>query len=287
MGRNRSLRGRAAGVARRAGLAAGVGTLGLGGLVLFGPVDTPAASLAAQVALHPNHFASHPGGTTSSTVGWASSNWSGYAITGSAYTSITGHWSVPSVSPSSGATYSAAWAGIDGFNNSSLIQTGTEQDYYSGAPHYAAWWTTSAQSFAEQPISEPVSPGDPMSATISESNASTSSWTITLTDGSTAHGWSFTKTLTYTGPGTSAEWIMEAPTVGGRVATLAHYQSPTTFDPGTVNGASPALVTSNGGELVVRSRGHNTVVSIPSVPDSEVDGFNISYGSSAPLAPAS
>ena len=287
MSRKRSLLGRATGGARLAGLAAGVGTLGLAGLVLSGPAVIPAASLATPLALHPNHFASHPSGSSSSTVGWASSNWSGYAITGSAYTSITGHWSVPSVSPSSGATYSAAWAGVDGFNNGSLIQTGTEQDYYSGAAHYAAWWTTSAQGFAEQPISEPVSPGDPMSASISESNASTSSWAITLTDGSAAHGWSFTKTLTYTGPGTSAEWIMEAPTVGGRVATLAHYQSPTTLDPGTVNGASPLLKSSNGGELVARSKGRSIVVSIPSVPDNDVDGFNISYGSSAPAAPAS
>ena len=35
---------------------------------------------------------------------------------------------------------SSAWIGVDGFNNSNLIQTGTEEDYYSGAAHYNAWW---------------------------------------------------------------------------------------------------------------------------------------------------
>ena len=287
MGMSRLVRGQASGRARRVGLAASVGTLGLGGLGLFGPVVTHAAASAGQLGLHPNHVAARPGGSTSAGVGWASTNWSGYAVTGSTYRAITGHWRVPSVSSTSSATYSAAWTGIDGFNNSSLIQTGTEQDYYNGAAHYAAWWTTSAQSFIEQAISEPVSPGDPISSSISQSNRSTSSWTITLTDDSSTHGWTFTKTVTYSGPGTSAEWIMEAPTVGGRVATLAHYQSPTTVDPGTVNGVSPGLVSGNGGELVVRSKGHYVVVSIPSVPDSDADGFNISYGSSAPQPPGS
>ena len=80
---------------------------------------------------------------------------------------------------------------------------------------------------------------------------------------------------------------MEAPTVGGRVAPLAAYHSPLTFDPGTLNGTSPGLLASQGGELVVRSKGSYQVVSIPSVPDGDVDGFNISYGASAPSAPGS
>ena len=37
-------------------------------------------------------------------------------------------------------TYSSAWIGVDGFNDNDLIQTGTEQDYYSGGAHYDAWW---------------------------------------------------------------------------------------------------------------------------------------------------
>jgi hypothetical protein len=252
-------------------------------MVVLGPAVAGASAGAPALALHPNHFASP--GSTQATVGWSSSNWSGYAQTGSTYHSITGSWTVPSVSATSGSTYSAAWIGIDGFNNNSLIQTGTEQDYYSGAAHYAAWWTTSAQNFVEQAISEPVTPGDVMSATITK--VSGSSWTITLTDNTHSPSWSFTKSLTYTGPGASAEWIMEAPTVGGRIATLSIYASPMAFDPGTVNGGAPGLVASQGGDLVVRVHRGYQVVSVPSTPDIESDGFNMAYGPVAPAPPSS
>ena len=257
---------------------------GLGGLGVV-TLSTAAASAPGtpQLALHPNDMTTKPGdGASTAAVGWASSNWSGYAVTARApFKSITGRWKVPSVKSTVHATFSAAWAGIDGFTNNSLIQAGTEHDYYNGAAHYAAWWTTSAQGFLEQRINEPVSPGDPMVASISGTGTS---WTITLADHSAAHTWTFTKgPFTYTGPGASAEWILEAPTVGGRIANLAHYSSPTAFDPGTANGVAPNLQASDGGEMVQG----RAVVSIPSVPDTLRDGFNISYGSVAPSPPPS
>ena len=266
---------------RRLGMAAS-----LGGLVLLGGVTLAAPAAAPQVLLHPNHVTAKPphnggGGGTPPALGWASSNWSGYAATTAApYHAITANWTVPSVSRTRQASYSAAWAGIDGFNNSSLIQTGTEEDYYSGSAHYGAWWTTSAQGFLEQTIAEPVTAGDPMTATITQ--VSGTSWSLTLADAASAHPWSFTKALTYSGPGASAEWIMEAPTVGGRVAPMANY-STFAFDPGTVNGGSPNLVASEGGELVQG----RSVLSIPSAPDADQDGFASAYGSVAPAPPKS
>ena len=75
-----------------------------------------------------------------------------------------------------------------------------------------------------------------MSATISQTSASTSTWTITITDTSSTHGWTFTKSVDYTGTGSSAEWILEAPSLCSAtrctVATLADYAS-TVFDQGT------------------------------------------------------
>jgi hypothetical protein len=185
---------------------------------------------------------------------------------------------VPSVSPTRGSSYSSAWVGIDGFTNSNLIQTGTESDYYNGSAHYNAWWEILPA--AETPISSfAVHPGDVMSATITKGSGS--SWTITIKD--VTNGGSFTTTQTYTGPGTSVEWIEEAPTVGGRVATLAHYSSPDTFDPGTANGANPGLTAADSGVMVQK----RTQVSTPSNPDSDTDGFNMAYGSTAPAPPGS
>lgn len=250
-----------------------LGAIGLVGTALpasaaQGPVISHAPRIAAKA---PN------GGASISNYGWSSSNWSGYAITGSGFNSITGDWTVPTVQRSTKSTYSSSWIGIDGFNNNNLIQTGTEQDYYNGSAHYDAWWEILPAS--ETVISSlTVRPGDHIHADIE--NKGSGQWTITLQNVTT--GKSFTTTQTYNGPQTSAEWIQEAPTVGGRVATLANYGK-VTFDPGTVNGQNPHLTSSDGGTMVQ----NNTQVSTPSVPDADTDGFNAAYGSTAPAAPTS
>jgi hypothetical protein len=209
--------------------------------------------------------------------GWASSNWSGYAKTGTTYSSATAQWTVPAVSPSQKATYSSSWVGIDGFNNSNLIQTGTEQDFYQGAAHYNAWWEILPA--AETPISTlTVHPGDRMTASITKGSGS--SWTIAISDTST--GQSFSTVQTYTGPQSSVEWVQEAPSIGGHVATLAQF-SQTTFDPGTANGKNPGLTANDGGVMIQK----HLQVSTPSSPDRDTDGFTVSYGSTAPAPPSS
>lgn len=236
------------------------------------------ADASPAIAHHPRVSARPPhGGGGGSSAGWSSSNWSGYAETGGTYASATASWVVPSVSPTRKATYSSAWVGIDGFNNSNLIQTGTESDYYQGSAHYYAWWEILPA--AETRISTiTVHPGDVMSASITQT--SPGQFTISISDN---HGGSFSINQSYSGPLSSVEWIEEAPTVGGHIAPLAHYSSPDTFDPGTANGANPHLVASDGG-VMIQGRSQ---VSTPSNPDSDTDGFNMAYGSKAPSAPAS
>lgn len=421
----------------RRGILLGVGILGFGGLAAALAAGATSGAGALSLVLQPNHsfaFSSGPKASATGAVGWESSNWSGYAETSSSpYTSVSGQWTVPTVTGPNNS-YSAAWVGIDGFNDDYLIQTGTEQDYSSGSGQYSAWWTTSSQDFEEQTITSgcttsaapnsgtvndsvgtrsatsrsgapfganpfsargttspsastgsasnvtsstatlngtvnpngtatdyyfeygpttsygfvtstesagsgrsavsvsanigslsasttyyfqlvafnsrytvdggrasfatsssggssgggscgTVEPGDTMSATISESNASTSTWMISLSD--TTQGWTYTQSVDYTGPAASAEWILEAPSLcnGSRctIATLADYGS-TTFVPDDANGANAHLTTSEGGEIV-NSRGQ--VISIPSAPSSEGDGFTIAYGSTAPSPPSS
>jgi hypothetical protein len=76
---------------------------------------------------------------------------------------------------------------------------------------------------------------------------------------------------------------MEAPTVGGRIATMPNYGN-FNFDPGFVNGTSnPNLQDSDGGELIQKRK----VDSVPSAPDSDTDGFAMAYGSTAPSPPPS
>lgn len=214
---------------------------------------------------------------TASVNGWASSNWSGYAQTGTGFTSITGTWKVPAVTKSKSATYSSNWIGIDGFNNQSLIQTGTESDYYQGRTHYAVWWEI-LPAYETVIPSITVRPGDTVSASISQVSAGT--WKIAITD--VTNGQSFSTTKAYSGPQTSAEWIEEAPTVGSGVAALAHYGT-ATFDSGTVNGGNPGLTAAQSGRMTSGS----ATISTPSIPDADTDGFNVAYGSVAPAPPAS
>lgn len=235
----------------------------------------PAGSAASSAVFHRPRI--RLAGSGNRAAGWSSGNWSGYALSGSGYASVTAQWVVQAVSRSRKATYSSEWVGIDGFSNSSLIQTGTESDYYNGAAHYDAWWEILPAAETVIP-SIAVSPGDHMSATITKGSGS--SWTITISD--TSRNESFSTVQTYTGPQTSAEWIEEAPTVGGRVAPLANYGQ-TTFDPGTVNGINPGFTASDGGVMVEKG----VQVSTPSNPDTDTDGFNMAYGATAPTPPAS
>jgi hypothetical protein len=212
---------------------------------------------------------------------WTSTNWSGYALGGAGFTRATGHWIVPQVSPSKRTRqrlYSSTWVGIDGFNNGSLIQAGTEQDWINGAAFYQAWWEILPAP--ETPIASiAVHPGDSMSVSISQGFPY---WTITVNDATTSQ--SFATFQTYAGPLTSVEWVQEAPTVGGRVAKLAP-DTNVVFDFGTANGASPGLVSSEAGSMF---RGRKQI-STPSLPDTDAaaDGFAVAYGGLAPPAPGS
>jgi len=256
----------------------GVASVLLSAIPLSVPLmASPPVTIASQVLHAPRIAAKAPKTSGLVNAGWSSSNWSGYAITGGPYNSITGEWTVPSVQASSKGTYSSSWIGIDGFNNSNLIQTGTEQDYYSGSAHYGAWWEILPAAETVIP-SLTIHPGDVMSASIQ--NLGSGQWSITLKDVTTNQ--SFTTQQAYSGPGSSAEWIQEAPTVGGRVATLAKYGQ-ATFDPGTVNGVVPSLTAAESGVMVQR----RSQVSTPSNPDGDVDGFNVAYGSAVPTPPAS
>jgi len=240
-----------------------------------------AAVLAGQVSsAAPPAFASpRVAAQAQSQSGWTSKNWAGYAIARTHYTSVGAGWAVPTVRTPNGRadSYSVSWIGIDGFANSSLIQVGTEQDYYRGQPYYRAFYEILPA--AETPITTiSVHAGDYMTAGISY--ASASRWNIRITDTTTRQ--TFTTQLTYKGPGASAEWIHEAPSLGKRQAQLTP-TTPVTFDHATANGGNANLTLANRGRMV---NGSHTIA-IPSRPDSDTDGFTVADGANAPAPPAS
>ncbi|WP_379139052.1 G1 family glutamic endopeptidase [Paenibacillus sp. sgz500958] len=198
--------------------------------------------------------------------GWSSGNWSGYALSGAkgAYHSISGEWRVPFIKPSAKSAYSSAWIGIDGFRNSSLIQTGTGHEWVNGTPHYYAWWEILPASETVIPL--PVSPGDRMRASIVKLKRN--KWCITLRN--LTRQWKFRTVQHYSGPQASVEWILEAPQIGGNITKLARL-TPTRFSCCKVNGRNTKLTPSDGGIMIQNS----IIVSVPSCPSRSGNAFII------------
>lgn len=245
---------------------------------------SPVASMVSE-AQAPRIDVPGPHGITRKTPcnkSWRSTNWSGYAVNCATFTSVSGSWTVPTVTavPHSkkAVQYSATWVGIDGFDygDDNLIQAGTEQDWIDGTPFYRAWWEILP---ADETIIPSISvhPGDVMAVSITQGSPD---WTITVTD--TTRGQSFTTQEPFGGVRSSAEWIQEAPTVGGGIASLAH-DSTVEFDELTANGANPGLTGTNAGVMVKGGKD----ISTPSAPNAQGNGFAVAYGKVAPPVPTS
>ena len=207
-------------------------------------------------------------------LGWYSSNWAGYAVGGGPYRSVSGEWTIPSVSASDRASFSALWVGVDVFSNASLIQAGTEADFYNGAAHYSAWWEI-LPAPAVRIRTLPVRAGDLITVTITR--VSSGRWRITVRD---ARSGSYTTTRPFAGPGTSAEWIEEAPVIASRATPLAVHET-VVIDNATMNGGSPHQVTDNGGAMIKRG----VLVDTPSAPDADGNGFALAQQATPPGLP--
>ncbi len=177
-------------------------------------------------------FISHGGGVRHA--GSTSTNWAGYAATGSTYTSVTTTFKQPKVTCSSGTEYSSFWVGLDGDGTSSVEQTGTEADCSGSSASYSAWY----EMYPAYPVtySNSVSPGDTIVEKVIYEGSN--SYELYLAD--TTKGWSHTTKKTGSHSRGSAEVIAEAPYSGG-VLPLANFGT-VTFNSSTVDGSSLASV---------------------------------------------
>jgi hypothetical protein len=139
-----------------------------------------------------------------------SQNWAGYVArssSGQSFSSVSGSWTQPAVSPSSGQGYSAFWVGIGGSGQQSqaLEQIGTSADVVNGQTQYYAWYELVPAP--ETKLNLAIHPGDQITGKVSVNGSNV---TVSLSDSTT--GQSATKTVQVTSPDTSsAEWIAEAP----------------------------------------------------------------------------
>jgi Peptidase A4 family len=210
-----------------------------------------------------------------------SSNWSGIAVTGKVYSSVAGSWKVPTVIATPGNRFASDWVGIGGFSSGDLIQAGTSEQYTGGHASYNAWTEILPQAEVVIP-GFTVHPGDSITVVITKGSGN--AWTMVVSDSTLSE--SFTKHVTYASAESSAEWIHEAPQVGGSIVDIASTTN-ADFDHGTVNGSTVigSAGTPHRIQLVGASPGDTKAT--PSKLDSDKDGLAVADGSTAPKPPAS
>lgn len=153
-------------------------------------------------------------------------DWAGYCVASDlnspqpSVTKINASWTVPTVNILTGGSFSAAWIGVGGQFDDTLIQAGTEQDSTNGRGTYSAWYELLPNT-AVSIDSLSVSPGDNITASISVLDLTTNTWSIEIHDVTKVQ--SFQKSVTYVSSMLSADWIVERPTVNNRVRTLADF----------------------------------------------------------------
>ncbi|WP_206831923.1 G1 family glutamic endopeptidase [Alicyclobacillus fructus] len=168
-----------------------------------------------------------------------SENWGGYIDTpagSQGYTSITGSWTVPSITGQNGAM-AAQWIGLGGVETEDLLQIGTLEQVVNGQTQVQVFWEK-LPAAANTILTVPV--GSKVSAAIHQASGST--WVLSL-QAVTPSGQTLSKSVSvnlssaYAAHiGTSAEWISEDPsTIRGGLYPLAN-SGTVQFTDATVNG---------------------------------------------------
>jgi len=246
-----------------------------------GAGGSSAGGLGVMIPAHPGQVLPTHNATSDSL------NWSGYVDlpTGShKVTNVTSTWVVPAVTNTTPG-FAATWTGIGGYNSSDLIQAGTAEESIAGGNYYA-WYEILPAS--ETQISNcsgdaacTVRPGDKVTVTITAGTIQANQpWTISIVD---ANHWTYSINLNYPSTYSSAEYILEAPTVGAQ--TVMPMMNTTLFDPDTfaIDGGSAQTIASGGPVLVTMNQREG----LPSALDPDGDGFNACAYKLSCAAPAS
>ena len=154
-----------------------------------------------------------------------SQNWSGFvlqSLSGSV-TDVKGTWTIPQIDCASisGQSYAAQWVGIDGAGGSNTVeQAGTEYDCSNGVSSVFAWyeWYPARGRLLRQPGAHA---GDVVTVEVSWDGRQ---FTASINDAT--QGWTYAWTNSTIGSiatRSTAEWVVEAPSVSGSIASLTNF----------------------------------------------------------------
>jgi hypothetical protein len=165
------------------------------------PDSVPAAGHAPRISLGPAPF--QWGGNVRI---FESGNWSGYAVVGTGFTEARGSWTVPSIdctaNPNGAASF---WVGLDGWDNDTVEQTGTESQCNGDNAVFYAWYEFAPKAGVTI-TSVRVSPGDNMSASVIYDDPD---FVVSMTNLTTGASYS-TRSPFPPAQRASAEWIAES-----------------------------------------------------------------------------
>ncbi len=207
-------------------------------------------------------------------------DWAGYVVVSDqgdpqpVVVGVSGTWIVPRVRASVDDRFCAAWVGIGGQLDSTLIQTGVEQDSVNGQVTYSAWYELLPD--IEVTITTlNVSPGDKIKASINLVDSVTNKWSIELED--VTKGQRFSHEFFYESSRLSAEWIVERPTVDGRLSTLADFGN-LTFTEAQANLTTSVDVISSFpySQVIMDDRQNRQLVTVSSLT-SQGSSFTVNY----------
>jgi hypothetical protein len=202
-----------------------------------------------------------------------SANWSGYVATGGTYNHVSASWTVPDLTghcPAGQSSFASQFVGLDGFNSSTVEQTGTDAVCQNGTATYFAWFEvypkqTTVCSFT-------VSKLDSISASVDFNNGS---FTVSLTDGANQCGTTF---VLRRAQRSSAEVIVEAPSSNHSfkgILPLADFGT-VSFTGAQVNASTLAAATPS--EVIMTTTGQSTGTVKADPEDSLSDGsFSVTW----------
>jgi hypothetical protein len=260
-------------------------------LLAFGPAAgastaaSPSASAAAAARTAIEHLSIGQHSAVHRVAGHASrvkgltqvesTNWSGYADTGSSFSKVTTTFTEPTGTGCSRRTTSLAafWVGIDGYSSDSVEQDGTLIECYEGTAYYYTWWEMYPTNDI-QVVGETLKPGDAISASVVRSGTS---YTLAVTD-STHPANSFTTTQTCSScANSSAEWIAEAPSGSSGVYPLTDFGTVSFANATVTEGSTSGVISSFTDDEITMITSSGATEATPSSLNSGGNGFSVTW----------
>jgi hypothetical protein len=206
-----------------------------------------------------------------------STNWSGWADTGTGFTAASATWTepTPNCAASPSGSLAAFWVGIDGFSSDSVEQDGTLIECEGSTAVTFSWWEMFPNNDV-QIVGESVAAGDKISASVARSG---DSYTLKVTD-STHTADSFSKTESCSDcANSSAEFIAEAPTSSGSVTGLTDFGTWKSSNSKVSTSSKSGVISSFTTDQITMVTSSGTVESKPSDLDPAGNQFHCTWES--------